>query len=77
MHSAELEHRFAHHPPASPERVKAHEDWRQVVTTSARMANTMLPEGREKSLALTHLQEAMMWGNAAIACDLTQQEYGR
>jgi hypothetical protein len=29
--------------------------------------NDILPEGREKSLALTALQEARMWANAAIA----------
>jgi hypothetical protein len=27
-----------------------------------------LPDGREKALALTALQEALMWANAAIAC---------
>lgn len=27
-----------------------------------------LPDGREKSLALTALQEALMWANAAVAC---------
>jgi hypothetical protein len=26
-----------------------------------------LPEGREKALAVTHLEEVMMWSNAAIA----------
>ena len=26
-----------------------------------------LPEGREKSLAFTALEEVMMWGNAALA----------
>jgi hypothetical protein len=27
-----------------------------------------LPDGREKSLAFTALQEALMWANAAVAC---------
>jgi len=29
--------------------------------------DNVLPEGREKALALTALQEAKMWSNAAIA----------
>lgn len=36
------------------------------------MAETILsttPAGRHQSLALTALQESMMWCNAAIACD--------
>lgn len=28
------------------------------------------PPGRELALALTALQEALMWANAAVACDL-------
>ena len=35
---------------------------------------TTVPDGREKSLALTALQEAAMWTNAAIACNLAELE---
>jgi len=33
-----------------------------------------IPAGREQSLALTALQEAQMWANAAIACNLAPLE---
>jgi hypothetical protein len=29
--------------------------------------NVLLPDGREKSAAVAKLEEAMMWGSAAIA----------
>lgn len=32
------------------------------------------PSGREQSLMLTALQEAQMWANAAIACNLSPLE---
>jgi hypothetical protein len=63
----DIENRFTYHPPSTPERVEAHEHCRQVHTTLARVLNAMLPEGREKSLAITKLEESMFWSNAAIA----------
>jgi len=33
-----------------------------------------LPAGRHKSLAQTALQEALMWANAAVACDTPASE---
>ena len=33
----------------------------------AELLNTCCPESREKSLALTKLEECVMWANAAIA----------
>lgn len=34
---------------------------------SAELENRHLPDGREKSLAMTRLEEVMFWSNAAIA----------
>jgi hypothetical protein len=31
------------------------------------MLNELVPDSREKSLAITHLEEAVMWANAGIA----------
>ena len=33
----------------------------------AHVLNELVPDSREKSLAITHLEEVMMWSNAAIA----------
>ncbi len=65
----ELAWRFAHHPAQTPEKVKAHEDCRQWFTVLAHAVNTTLPEGREKRISLMHLQEALMWADAALSCD--------
>lgn len=63
----ELAARFAHHPPANEETVELHEWVRNACAKFAVALNNKLPESREKSLALTALQETMMWSNAAIA----------
>lgn len=40
----------------------------------ANQIDESLPESREKSLALTALQESLMWANAAVACNLSPVE---
>lgn len=67
MDTADLDHRFAYHPPSSPEVANAHGAVRSNARHLATIINDVCPEGREKSLAITHLEEAMMWANAAIA----------
>jgi len=66
MDRAEIKKRFTHHPPdaATEER---HVCARGAVTETAEVLNELLPEGREKSLAITHLETALFWANAAIA----------
>lgn len=66
METNDIESRF-NHPAPSPERVKVHESVRASARTLAHHWNGQLPEGREKSTAMTKLEEAMFWANAAIA----------
>ena len=61
----ELANRFDYHPPADQETVDRHHQVREAY--AANVLATALPDGREKSLAMTKLEEAMMWGNAGIA----------
>lgn len=62
----EIHERFKHHPP-TPERIIDHQDIRSGSELLAHLFNDNLPESREKSLALTAVQEAAMWANAALA----------
>lgn len=63
----DLDLRFDYHPPLSQHRVEDHETVRQAAKRMAHELDLLLPEGREKSLALTKIEEAMLWGNAALA----------
>lgn len=69
MDPADIEHRFAFHPATTEEKRDAHTSVRQGCRRLADQLNEQLPEGREKSLAITHLEEVMLWGNAALARD--------
>jgi hypothetical protein len=63
----DIEHRFAFHAATTEEKRDAHTSVRQQCRQLADFLNEKLPEGREKSLAITHLEEVMFWGNAALA----------
>lgn len=67
MDSKDLAHRFAFHAATTEEKRDAHTSVRQNCRELADFLNDKLPEGREKSLAMTHLEEVMFWGNAAVA----------
>ena len=71
MISDDIAHRFAFHAASTEEKKDAHTSVRQQCRQLADFLNEKLPTGREKSLAITHLEEVMFWGNAAIARDTT------
>lgn len=67
MTPEDIEHRFAFHAASRQEKADEHTSARQGCRQLADQLNALLPEGREKSLAITHLEEVMFWANAAIA----------
>ena len=63
----DLQKRFKHHPPSKADTILRHEKVRASCLDTAAIIETLVPDGREKSLATTKLEEAMMWANAGIA----------
>lgn len=66
MTNEDLENRFNYHP-AGVVKGYQHTAVRAACFELAEDLNNWLPEGREKALAITKLEEAMFWANAAIA----------
>lgn len=66
MDSTELRNRFEYHAPDAV-KVIIHSAIRDGCFSLAEYLNSSLPEGREKSLAITKLEEVMFWSNASIA----------
>lgn len=69
MDHADIRHRFAFHPATDQEKRNDHTSARMACRQAADKINELCPDGREKSLAITKLEEAMFWANAAIARD--------
>lgn len=67
MELSDLENRFSFHPADTEEKKQAHETIRNTCLRVAVDLNNLVPESREKSLAITHLEEVMYWANAGIA----------
>jgi hypothetical protein len=62
----ELASRFTHHPPKGDQALR-YEMIRDHAHNFAEFINEKCPDSREKSLAMTSLEESVMWANAAIA----------
>jgi hypothetical protein len=66
MEQHDLTNRFTYHPPKAgqPER---YEFIRSKALEMAFMINDLVPDSREKSLAITQLEMCVMFANAGIA----------
>lgn len=62
----ELENRFRYHKPTA-ESLKKHEIVTESTLALAKLLRDTCPEGRNLSIALTHLEDVRMRANAAIA----------
>ncbi|MFG1660662.1 hypothetical protein ACGFIY_29410 [Micromonospora chersina] len=63
----ELDRRCDYHPPKDLATAEAHQAWRHAIKAAMATAMRDLPAGRETSMVLTSLDDALMYGNAAIA----------
>lgn len=66
LSNEDINNRFTYHPlkPGQPD---IYQDLRDEAKKLAYQINDKCPESREKSLAVTKLEEAIMWANASIA----------
>jgi hypothetical protein len=66
MDSAMLDKIFTYHAP-KPDQPARYNEIRSYAGALAAVINNDCPDSREKSVAITKLQEAVMWANASIA----------
>jgi len=66
MAPADLRNRFEFHP-GTPDTVPVYGAVRALCLALAGELDNLAPDCREKSLAITRLEEVMFWTNAAVA----------
>lgn len=71
----EIDNRFTYHPP-TPEQAALYEDIRSKAKSLATFLNRNVPDGRNKSLAITSLEDVVMRANAAVAQAVPDPETG-
>jgi hypothetical protein len=62
----DIENTFTYHSPKG-DQPKRYEELRNKVKELACLIDEYCPDSREKSLAITNLQQCSMWANASIA----------
>ena len=66
MDSVQLHNRFTYHKPKQ-DQPEVYEEIRSRARNYALYLNSVCPESKEFSLAITKLEEAVFWANASIA----------
>lgn len=66
MDTQDIQNRFVFHP-ATPEQGEKYAQMRQKFLELAEYINETCPDSREKSVAITQLEQAQFWANASIA----------
>lgn len=66
MTPEDITNRFSYHAPDAEKRAR-HGLVRGSCEILAAALDDLIPDGREKSLAMTNLEQAMFWANAALA----------
>lgn len=69
MASGEALRRLGYHPVQSERQQRIYETNRDLFISLYDYIDTLGEPTREKSLALTALQDALMWTNAHVACN--------
>lgn len=64
--NSQLENNFRYHTPKGNQ-TERYEVLRNKGKELAHMVDELCPSGREKSLAMTNLEQTIMWANASIA----------
>lgn len=67
-----IDRAFTYHPPHG-DQAERYVEIRDYAKTLARLMCGLCPPSRELSLALTNLEQAVMWANSAIARNETDQ----
>lgn len=66
MKTEEVTNRFTYHPPTK-DQVGVYKTIRHMALNFATYLDGILPDSKEKVIAINKLDEAVMWANASIA----------
>ncbi|MGG1878277.1 hypothetical protein ABDI30_12005 [Paenibacillus cisolokensis] len=62
----QIENNFSYHSP-KPGQPEVYQEIREKAKELAYLIDKLAPNSREKALAMTNLEQSVMWANAAVA----------